>query len=179
MSQAPPNPFAVPDDHRPDQAQSPYWDTYGDAYGQPGAAHGRPDAIPAYGTPSPQPYDAPVADAPAYGPPPAGGYPAPHGNPYAARPRTNGLAIASMATGIASVALCMFAVPAVVGLILGIVALQQIKYRGDGGRSMAIAGVVTSAVSLVAFAVLLVIGLVDSSTSTSTQSPVTQHSLEA
>lgn len=60
-------------------------------------------------------------------------------------PRNNGLAIASMVTGLAAMVFCYFAViPAIVAVILGAVALNQIKEsRGtQGGRGMAIAGVV-------------------------------------
>ena len=61
----------------------------------------------------------------------------------------NNLAVASLIVGIVSLVLCVAFAPAVVGLVLGLIALKQIKSSGAGGRGMALAGVVTSAVSLV------------------------------
>lgn len=66
----------------------------------------------------------------------------PPGHPGMPRPtpRTNGLAITSLVTGI----LCL--VPPL-GLILGGVALGQIRRRGEQGKGLAVAGMVLSAVS--------------------------------
>ena len=64
---------------------------------------------------------------------------------------TNGLAIASLVLGI----LWLFWVGSLVGLILGLVALKQIKSRNQRGRGIAIAGVVLGMLGLV----LLVIGI--------------------
>jgi uncharacterized protein DUF4190/putative regulator of septum formation len=63
----------------------------------------------------------------------------------------NGFAIASLVTGI----LCF--VPAV-GLVLGLIALSQIKKRGERGKGMAIAGSVLSSVGLALWAVTLSTG---------------------
>ncbi|MBT2506170.1 DUF4190 domain-containing protein [Streptomyces sp. ISL-98] len=63
----------------------------------------------------------------------------PH-QPPPQRPKTNGLAVAALVVGI------VCCVPPL-GLILGIIALSQIKKRGDSGKGMAIAGVVLSAIS--------------------------------
>ena len=60
----------------------------------------------------------------------------------------NPLALASLIVGVVSLVLCMAFVPAVVGLILGLIALRQIRSSGAGGRGMAIGGTVASAVSL-------------------------------
>ncbi|MEU3173410.1 MULTISPECIES: DUF4190 domain-containing protein [unclassified Streptomyces] len=92
--------------------------------------------------PQGQQYPAPRPQAP-YAPPP---FPQ---NPYGLRPppRFNGLAIASLVLGL------LWFVP-VVGLVLGIVALGQIRRRGEQGRGMAIGGIVMSSVSLVAWVVL-------------------------
>lgn len=53
------------------------------------------------------------------------------------KPKTNGLAIAAI--------ICAFLIP-VVGLILGIVALVQIKKSNEGGKGLAIASIVISVV---------------------------------
>ncbi|MFJ9537804.1 DUF4190 domain-containing protein [Streptomyces sp. NPDC101225] len=63
----------------------------------------------------------------------------------------NGVAIASLVLGI----LCF--VPAV-GLVLGVVALAQIRKRGDRGKGMAVAGSVLSTVGLALWAVALATG---------------------
>lgn len=177
MSEVPTNPFAVPDGRRPDQASAlnPSPDPGGSPYGQPAAP------VPAWGTPvypsgAPPygPYVAPTYAGP-YSPP---GYPYPYPHPYTAQGGSNGLAIAAMIVGIASVALCMFVVPAIVGLVLGIVALGQAK-KGASGRGMAIAGVVTSAVGLALGVVFIIIGMVsDGSTADDYGSYTTQGPAE-
>jgi hypothetical protein len=130
-------------------------------FGAP-ASYGPP---PGYGAPPPQPYGA----APGYGPPPyppqfgygpPAGYPAPaypggYGPPKQA---TNGLAIGSLAaSGVGlflSIVLFLFggfagSIPALIGIVLGIVALGQLKSRGEGGRNLAIAGIAVGAAALV------------------------------
>jgi Domain of unknown function (DUF4190) len=68
----------------------------------------------------------------------AGGYGAPH-------PRTNGMAIGSLVASIVGVPLLFAcftgALAAIVGIVLGIIALNQIKQSGEQGRGMAIAGI--------------------------------------
>lgn len=64
--------------------------------------------------------------------------------PPAARIRTSGMAIASLVLGI--VGFFLFAIPALVGLVLGIISLRSIK-RSQGrlrGQGLAIAGICTS-----------------------------------
>lgn len=84
------------------------------------------------------------AESPPAAPPPPVAAP-PMGSP-GAQP-TNGLAIAAMVLGI--IALCGFWIPflgwipAIVGLVLGLMALQQ-----PYGRGMAITGVVCSALAM-------------------------------
>lgn len=173
-----PNPFAAPGGQRPDPASDPGYgpSAYGPSpYGLPG-----PGEVPAYGSPPPDPYGVPSYGpygAPPYGvgtyPPPYGAYPVPQ------QEGTNGLAIASMIVGIVSVVLCMWYIPAVVGLVLGIVALNQIKSRGTEGQGMAIAGVATSAVSLVVGIVLLVVALTSDSTSYDRYGPYAQVTQQA
>lgn len=89
------------------------------------------------------------------GPPPQGWYPSPEG--YHPPPRgTNGFAIAALVFGIIGGAL--------LGFIFGFVALSQIKRSGQGGRGMAIAGLVLSGVW-----VLIVGGLIALAVATSAQ----------
>ena len=68
--------------------------------------------------------------------------------------RTNGLAIASLVLGI----LWLFWLGSLVGLVLGLVALKQIKGRTQGGRGIAIAGVVLSVLGLVGFVIAVIVG---------------------
>ncbi|MFE1439366.1 DUF4190 domain-containing protein [Streptomyces sp. NPDC058739] len=98
--------------------------------------------------PGPQgPYPAPGPYGP-YGPQP---YQQPW-LPYGAqRPSVNGLAIAALVLGI----LCF--VPAL-GLILGLVALRQIRRTGQRGRGMAVAGAILSSVGIALWALFFATG---------------------
>ncbi|MFC4032670.1 DUF4190 domain-containing protein [Streptomyces polygonati] len=69
---------------------------------------------------------------------------------YVQRPM-NGLAVASLVTSLC----CAYPV----GLILGIVALVQIRRRGERGKGLAIAGVVVSAVMTVLAALLIALAV--------------------
>jgi hypothetical protein len=68
--------------------------------------------------------------------------------------RTNGLAIASLVLGI----LWLFWLGSLAGLVLGLVALKQIKGRNQGGRGIAIAGVVLSVLGLAGFVIAVIVG---------------------
>jgi hypothetical protein len=73
--------------------------------------------------------------APAY----PGGY-----QPYGVAPRpqgTNGMAIASLVVSLIGLVSCFIGIGPIVGLILGVVALNQIKSTGQPGRGIALAGV--------------------------------------
>lgn len=64
----------------------------------------------------------------------------PYGSPPGAPPPgTNGLAIAALVLSLAGIATC--GVTSILGVILGVVALSQIKQRPQDGRGMALAGV--------------------------------------
>ena len=135
------------------------------AYGGPSY----PPPPPQYGPPPPQygqPYPAPSYGG-GYGGPP--GYPGPY-DPYQSYQdrshQTNGLAIASLATSIAGAVLgiplsfvCYIGILIpIVGAVLGIFALSQIKRTNQQGRGLAIAGIAigaTAAVLLVIFVVYL------------------------
>src|SRR3954452_24834831 len=104
----------------------------------------QPPGQPPYGQPpgGQSPYAQPPGDQSPYGQPPQG---APYGQPYGqaygqpATTGTNGMAIASLVCA-------FFCTP--LGLIFGFIALSQIRERGQGGRGLAIAGIVISIVSL-------------------------------
>jgi hypothetical protein len=94
----------------------------------PGPGHGQP------------PYGQPPYGQPPYGQPPYG-----YGHPQPAT-GTNGFAIASLV-------LAFFC--SILGLIFGIVALNQIKKRPQGGRGLAIAGIVISVLGMIAGAIVV------------------------
>ena len=71
---------------------------------------------------------------------------------------TNGLAIASLVVSLAGG--CFYSLGGIVGIILGIVALNQIKQTGQQGRGLAIAGIAVGAAFLAIFAVILVVALI-------------------
>jgi len=94
-------------------------------------------------------------------PPPAPGGPAAWGPPPAGFGRpvgTNPLAIASLVLGIVGVIL--FGLGQIVGLVLGLVALSQIKRTGQNGRGLAIAGITLSSLWIVGFVVVVAFGVV-------------------
>ena len=98
---------------------------------------------------------------PQYGP--LSGYPAQQ-NPYGAYgygypppppSGTNGMAIAAMVCGLCGF-LCI--IPGVVGIILGFVSLPQIRRTQQGGRGMAITGIVAGFVWIAVFVLLIALG---------------------
>ena len=94
--------------------------------------------------------DAPLPPVPSPGQGPLQVYPAP--------PQTNGMAIASLVLGIVSLA-CSQCITAIPGVIFGHIALKQIREsRGtQGGRGLAIGGLVTGYISLGIVAAVVVI----------------------
>ncbi|MFF3215528.1 DUF4190 domain-containing protein [Streptomyces sp. NPDC002886] len=88
---------------------------------------------------------------------PAGAYPGP-----APAARRNGLAVAALVTGIASLLLLWLwfvGIPlALVAIGLGIAALRKAR-GGAGGRGMAISGLVLGAVTVVIAGILVVVGV--------------------
>ncbi|OMC16466.1 DUF4190 domain-containing protein [Mycobacterium sp. SP-6446] len=73
------------------------------------------------------------------------------------QPRTNGFAIASLVFGVLGGAL--------LSVTFGIIALSQIKRRGQRGRGLAIAGMVASAVYVVLYSVAIVFAVLSPGTS--------------
>ncbi|MFD3535381.1 DUF4190 domain-containing protein [Streptomyces sp. NPDC058664] len=101
------------------------------------------------GWPAPGPYTSP--GMPYAAGPYAGAPGVPGAGPYGGPPRrtTNGLAVASLVSGIVC---CL----PPLGLVLGLVALPQIRKKDQAGKGLAVTGIVLSVVSCL----LLVVGLV-------------------
>lgn len=91
----------------------------------------------------------PAADPYApYGAPAYGAYPAQSANPYGYAPPTNSTAVVALVAGIAGITL-MPGIGSLVAVITGHIALGQIRARGEGGRGMALAGLIMGYVSIV------------------------------
>jgi Domain of unknown function (DUF4190) len=68
--------------------------------------------------------------------------------------RRNPLAIAALCCGIGQILLGLLAgIPA---LVLGLIALNQIKTSGESGRGMAIAGVTLGAIGIAVFLIVII-----------------------
>jgi hypothetical protein len=130
--------------------------------GYPVATPGSPGAPP---TGSP-PWGAPYAPYTPYAPYGAG----PAGAPYGAGRQTNGLAVASLVCSVAGIVPFFFGVSCVVGIVLGFVALSQIKKTAGGqqGRGLAIAGIVVGFALIAIFALIVTLAVTTAHT-TSTQ----------
>ncbi|MDH6607571.1 hypothetical protein M2164_003206 [Streptomyces sp. SAI-208] len=127
---------------------------------QPDPAQGPSPAPDPYGPPPPgqQPYGQQSYGQQSYG---QQSYGQPYGPPYQtwgqgyspyARPSSvNGLAVASLVLGV----LCCF--PAV-GLVLGVIALAQIRKKGQSGKGLAIAGSILSSLGLALWVTALATG---------------------
>ncbi|MEV4241518.1 MULTISPECIES: DUF4190 domain-containing protein [unclassified Nocardia] len=112
-------------------------------------------------TPPPQPQYPSYPQQPVAGPqqpyPQNPGYPnayQPYGYPQQAQ-GNNGLAIGSLIASI--IGLCSCGIGAIVGIILGVIALNQIKESGQGGRGMALAGIWIGAGAIVLWIVYIVL----------------------
>lgn len=125
-----------PGPHQPEPAQGP--SPAPDPYGPPPQGqqpYGQPYGQQSYGQPYGPPY-------PTWGQ----GY-----SPYARPSSVNGLAVASLVLGV----LCCF--PAV-GLVLGVIALVQIRKKGQSGKGLAIAGSILSSLGLALWVTALATG---------------------
>ncbi|MPY64260.1 DUF4190 domain-containing protein, partial [Streptomyces spongiae] len=112
--------------------------------------------LPPQGQTPPGPYAPPPGPGTPYaGPGQPYGYPyQPWGqgySPYNQPAPVNGFAIAALVTGI----LCCLPF---VGLVLGIVALAQIRRKGERGKGMAVSGIVLSSIGTLLMTVFLVTG---------------------
>ena len=63
--------------------------------------------------------------------------------------KKNKLAIAGFVLSLVSLVLNLYAIPAVIGLVLSIVGLVQIKKGGYNNKGLAVAGIIISAVAIV------------------------------
>ncbi|MFD9001748.1 DUF4190 domain-containing protein [Streptomyces sp. NPDC059582] len=113
---------------------------------QPQGPYQAPPSAP-YGQPAPYGQSAPYGP---YGPPPyqtwGQGY-----SPFNRPAPVNGLAIASLVLGI-------FCFLPAMGLVLGVIALVQIRKRGGRGRGLAVGGAVLSSIGLVLWTLMLTTG---------------------
>lgn len=98
----------------------------------------------------------PPQQYPPYGYAPSGYYPAPS--------TTNGFAIASLVCAI--VLAVLFGIGSVLGVGFGIVGLRQCRAHHEGGRGLAIAGIVIGGIGIL-FWLLVLVGLLADSTSSS------------
>jgi hypothetical protein len=83
-----------------------------------------------------------------YAPPPEYGapYPTGYGYPPAQQSGTNSLAIFSLVASVVGL-LCGFG--SIIGIVLGVIAINQIKKTRQGGYGLAVAGIVVGVASLV------------------------------
>ena len=133
--------------------------------------HGRPQdtpRFPTYGRPEqpvqqPPPFVPPGASYQGYPggpqvfsqPPPYGyGYPQGFGYPGTPQVKTNGLATAALATGLAGI---LFPIAGPVAVGLGIAALAQIRRRRERGTAQAVAGLVLGSLQVIFWTSLLAI----------------------
>ncbi|GAA1931854.1 hypothetical protein GCM10009775_24910 [Microbacterium aoyamense] len=155
----PPPAYTAPPAYTPpaQPAEPPYG--AGPTYGAPPAGDAAPSAAPGYGAPAaapgayPPPYQAapPAYGAPAYGAPaPAYGY------GYAPA-RTNTLAIVSLVASIVGFLWILPFIGNLAAVITGHISLKQIKQTGEGGRGMALAGVIVGWVGL---AIVVLVGII-------------------
>ena len=149
---AAPSPWGAPPPPPPGQWSAPAPGPLAPAPEPPGSAPPNPFAPPA-------PYGYP------------GGYPPPYPSPYPpagpSRP-TNGLAVASLILGIVGWVPC--GIGSVVGVVLGFVARGQIRAAQgrQGGDGLALAGIILGFVGIGFIVLLLVLGALSGSSSTST-----------
>lgn len=128
---------------------TPPWDPptdYPPAYSPPG--YGPP---PEYGPP-PQYGPPPDYGNPPYPPSYPGGYPGGYYPPPDYPVGTNGLAIASLVASFTGFLCCV--VGSIVAIVLGVIALNQIKQTRQEGYGMAIAGIVIGVGTLVVFLII-------------------------
>ncbi|HSB27946.1 MAG TPA: DUF4190 domain-containing protein [Pyrinomonadaceae bacterium] len=81
---------------------------------------------------------------------------------YPRSQQTNGLATASMILGIIGlfIGFCLGPLPGIAALILGLVAINQIKKAPQNGRPLAIVGVVTGSLSLLFYGMLFIFWII-------------------
>lgn len=134
------------------------------AYSPPDYPPGYPPGYPpAYPPPMPPGYGAPPYPPPGYGPPaspppyPGYGPPSYPGGYYATpdyrvQPGTNGMAIASLISSFTGFLCC--GIGSILAIVLGAVALSQIKQTRQEGYGLAVTGIVIGAGTLVVFLIV-------------------------
>lgn len=106
------------------------------------------------------PYPSPTYPPGGYPPPPPG-YPPPFPSPYQGyggdpydpyrqtRPSgTNGQAIGALVASLVGLLFCMCAIPSIVGVVLGILAMNETKRTGQEGHGLALAAVIIGGIGL-------------------------------
>ena len=89
-------------------------------------------------------------------------YATPVVQPSQASRKTNGFAVAGFVLGLVSVVLswcCCFPLLPILGIVFSAMALSQIPKTGEGGKGLAVAGLVVSILCIVFVALLFIIGL--------------------
>jgi hypothetical protein len=114
-----------------------------------------PPQPPAFGPPTyPPGGDGPPAYPGGYYP--TAGYPDGYGPPGAMEPGMNRLAIASLISSFAGV-LC--SIGSIAGIVLGTIALEQIKRNRQEGYGLAVAGIVVGVAGLVVTLVIVIFAM--------------------
>ncbi len=149
--------------HQPPWAPPPAADYPPPAYQPPGYSPGYQAGYPPGYPPNPSPpgYEQPPPyPPPGYGPPPYPGayYPTPdYAGGYGAQASgTNGLAIASLVASFAGVLCCVGSIAAIV---MGAIALDQIKRNRQEGYGLAVAGIVIGIATLVVNIVVVTLAM--------------------
>ena len=94
----------------------------------------------------PPPGGYPPAGGYGYPPPPGYGYPPPgYGYPPPPSSTTNPMAIASLVSSLVG---WICGIGPILGIIFGVIALNQIKQTGQGGRGLALAGLIIGGVEI-------------------------------
>jgi hypothetical protein len=111
---------------------------------------------PTWNFPSAEAIAQPAPVTPAWQPPPPPSY---------VQPQNKSLATAAMVVGIISVTigwLCLGPIPGIAAIIMGAIALSQIKKTPErvGGKPMALIGVITGSITVLIYAGILVLYLV-------------------
>lgn len=145
-----------------------YQSGYGAQYPPPPTGYGPPpryEQPPGYGAPQYQPGPPQVGGPPAgYGPPPYSGgyYPAPdyrggYGPPSRVKPGTNKLAIASLISSFTGAFCCCLG--SIVAIVLGAVAINQIKRTQQDGYGLAVAGIAIGIATLVVTTIVVLFAM--------------------
>jgi hypothetical protein len=106
-----------------------------------------PDQVPGYAPTPPTP-------PPGYGAPGANPYGYGYGYPLQPTQKNNGMALAALISSCVAVFIC--GIGFILGVIFGHIALSQIKQTGEGGRGMAVAGLVIGYIGIVVMIVVLI-----------------------